>query len=363
MTNMLNVKCKGCGTDLQYKPGTTGLTCVYCNHFMEFAEQESANDANTELNLQEHLNSAIAESQQVERKIISCKGCGAKTELAKNQQSGTCPFCDAAFIFEQAKTENLIKPKGILPFKIEKKEASANFKKWLSGLWFAPNALKKQATQFEKLRGIYLPFWTYDCTTFTSYTGQRGENYTETVSEKDANGNSVTRDVIRTRWYPASGSFDYNFDDVLVTASRSLPEAQLNSLAPWDLKSLVDYRDEYLSGYVTETYQIDLKTGYTHAKKIIDSELGNVVKQKIGGDDQRVTSIDTQYSNATFKHILLPVWVSAYHFQNKLYQVIVNARTGAVQGQRPWSWVKVASFATTIILAIGIGIYFFTKSH
>lgn len=353
----VEVKCEGCGADLIYKPGTRGLTCNYCSHFMAFSEAETVNEAHKELDLEEYLASFVDQSQHIEKHVVSCKECGAETELEENQQSGACPFCETPLIVAQAHSKVFIRPKGLLPFAIEKKQASENFKTWLGKLWFAPSALKKQAARFDKMKGIYLPFWTYDCSTFSRYTGQRGDHYTETVPAKDSNGNSTTRSIQRTRWHSVSGTLDHNFDDVLIPATKSLPQDKLDLLAPWDLKNLVDYKSEYLAGYITESYQTDLKASYQQAKKIMEEHIRDRVRQKIGGDVQNITALNTHYSSATFKHVLLPVWVSAYHYQSKLYQIIVNARTGEVQGERPWSWLKIISLVILIIAAVGSGFY------
>jgi hypothetical protein len=50
--------------------------------------------------------------------------------------------------------------------------------------------------------------------------------------------------------------------------------------------------------------------------------------------------------------LLLPVWIGAYRFQSKVYQVAVNARTGEVQGERPYSAGKIALLVAVIVLVI-----------
>ncbi|MES2824224.1 MAG: hypothetical protein V4732_11530 [Pseudomonadota bacterium] len=359
----LKVNCEGCGASLLFLPGTTNLTCGHCQHKMEFAEPESKQHAGEELDLETYLNNFADNSQQVERLVIRCKGCGAETELQTNQQSCSCPFCDTALVVQQAHLKHFIKPKGILPFAIKKESAREHFNLWLSKLWFAPGDLKKQFTQHDKFIGLYLPFWTYDCDTSTYYVGQRGTHYQEMVSETNSSGQSVTKTVTRTRWSPAQGRVECNFDDILIPATKSLLSAKLNALEPWGLPDLVDYKDEYLAGYVTETYQVDLKTGYETAKVIMETGIRGAVQQDIGGDTQTILSLDTQYSRATFKHILLPVWVSAYRYRNKVYQIIVNARTGDVQGERPWSWVKITLASLLGASLLAVALYFVAMAN
>ncbi|HEX5228339.1 MAG TPA: hypothetical protein VFW44_11540, partial [Bryobacteraceae bacterium] len=84
------------------------------------------------------------------------------------------------------------------------------------------------------------------------------------------------------------------------------------------------------------------------------------VRRHIGGDEQRIASIQTEYSAVSFLHLLLPVWIGAYRFQAKVYQVLVNAQTGEVQGERPYSPVKIALLVAAILLVVVL-IWFFAQ--
>jgi endogenous inhibitor of DNA gyrase (YacG/DUF329 family) len=359
----LNVKCTSCGANVSYEPGTAHLTCQYCHHTIDIELANSADNANQELDLNQYLNDFEGNAPKVERILVNCSGCGANTELEANQVSGFCPFCDTPLVIEQASTQSLIKPAGLLPFSIDKKVATDNFKSWVSGLWFAPNALKKKSAKLDNFKGIYLPFWTYDCDTGSHYDGQRGTYYYVEVSYRDKEGNNKTRRERRTSWHHVSGYVSESFDDVLIPATTSVPEDKLNALQPWDLADLVDYKDEYISGYLCESYSTDLKTGYQEAKVIIDNQIRSAIRSDIGGDEQRISSVSTQYSHVTFKHLLLPVWVSAYRYKEKVYQILVNARTGEVQGERPWSWVKISAAVMTAITIIGGCVYWYNMTH
>jgi hypothetical protein len=66
------------------------------------------------------------------------------------------------------------------------------------------------------------------------------------------------------------------------------------------------------------------------------------VRKDIGGDDQKIDSLQTRYGRFTFKHVLLPAWVSAYRYRDKVYRFVVNAQTGETSGEAPLSWWKVA---------------------
>ncbi|HNK57641.1 MAG TPA: hypothetical protein PLL86_15585, partial [Leptospiraceae bacterium] len=231
---------------------------------------------------------------------------------------------------------------------------------WIKGLWFAPNDLSKRATA-SGMDGVYLPYWTYDADTYSRYTGQRGEYYYTTESYTDSKGNTQTRQVRHTRWYPASGSVSVDFDDVLVCASKSLPQEMIDELEPWDLQELKPYDARYLSGFVTERYKIGLEEGFSVSKEKMDGPIRSKVRQDIGGDEQQITSLNTTYSNVKFKHLLLPLWISSYRYNEKIYRFVINARTGEVNGDRPWSWIKI-TLASIAGLAIAGAIYYFTQN-
>jgi hypothetical protein len=86
------------------------------------------------------------------------------------------------------------------------------------------------------------------------------------------------------------------------------------------------------------------------------------VRQRIGGDEQEITSLDVQYGALTYKHLLLPVWLLVYRYRDKPFQVAINAATGEVQGERPYSWVKIA-FAVLLAAALIALFAYFQNSH
>jgi hypothetical protein len=249
----------------------------------------------------------------------------------------------------------MVAPEAVLPFKVTQQQASEAVKTWLKSLWFAPNALSRFARQ-ETMQGVYLPFWTYDSYTVSSYSGERGEHYyeTERYTTTDANGNQVeqTRQVQKTRWYPRSGMVDRWFEDIPIPATQALPEPRLRSLEPWDFPELVPYEPSFLAGYQAQCYQISVAQGFDHAKKRMDDTIQSDVREAIGGDEQRVHGVDTSYNSITFKHVLLPLWVGAYHFNDKVYQLTVNARSGQVQGDRPYSIWKILALVLVILAII-----------
>ena len=357
--------CKDCGADLKFAPGTNALKCPYCGVENEIeTTEEAVADAVEELDFREHLAKLKAGQETYEVLTARCTNCGAQTSFDEHITSDLCPFCGAALVHEKASTR-MIKPQALLPFKVDDKAAREYYKKWLHGLWFAPNKLKEYARREGGLNGMYMPHWTYDAETTTRYQGQRGEHYyvTETYTAmEDGKPVTRTRQVRHTRWYPASGTVHNSFDDVLIVASESLPRKYMMKLEPWDLDAVVPYTDAYLSGFRTESYTVDLEQGFDLATGRMEPVINQTIRRDIGGDAQRILSKDTQYFDVTFKHLLLPVWISAYRYQAKVYRFMVNARTGQVSGERPWSWVKI-TLAVLLALVIIFVIYMLSQGQ
>ncbi len=354
--------CQNCGATLKFAPGTTSLVCEYCGttNVIEKAKEEIR-----EIDFNAFLTRKMVDEETQEILTVKCQICGAEITFKPNITSDECPFCGSGIVVTNKLSKKILKPKSVLPFKITKKEAQLEFKKWLSSLWFAPNKLKYYARDEEGLSGIYIPFWTYDSHTQSDYQGQRGDDYYVTESYttvEDGKTVTKTRQVRHTRWSYASGHVSDNFDDILIMASNSLPRKYADLLEPWDLVNLVPYKDEYLSGFRAESYQINLENGFELAKEVMYEEICHTIRDDIGGDHQQISNVDTTYSEITFKHLLLPVWISAYRYGDKVYRFMVNARTGEVQGERPWSKVKIG-IAVIFGLIIVLTILYFNREN
>lgn len=341
INNQLN--CKDCGALLLYSPETQKLVCKYCgaqnNIFSISAEKFTIE----EIDYSDFITNKIQQEEKQTISIVKCNNCGASTSLKPNLTSDTCAFCASPLVIESGTTSTIIKPKYLLPFTIDDKNAQSIFIKWINGLWFAPNNLKRYSTLNERLKGLYTPYWTYDSNSTSTYTGERGEYYYE------GSGKNRKR---YTKWYNTSGTVTNTFDDVCVLASQSLPDSVTRSLEPWDLKNLMPYKEGFVSGFQTECYQTDVKKGFDVAKGVMESTIKSSIKQQIGGDEQRINNMNIAYNDVAFKHILLPIWISAYQYNTKVFRFIINGRTGEVQGQRPYSWIKITLAILTALIIL-----------
>lgn len=356
--------CPGCGASLEFHPKSGKLKCPYCGKEEAIAQ---STEQVLERSFDEHfnLNKTHIAALSTTALEVSCPGCKAQLTFEPPDVAGKCPFCASNIVAQPKLADPTLAPEGLLPFTVDAKSAKRNIQTWIGNRWFAPNRLKTLAQQ-EKIQGVYLPFWTYDSQTVSQYRGQRGDYYytTETYTETDSNGQQVTntRQVRHTRWRSASGKVSRFFDDVLIPATQSIDRNRLNDLwSSFSASELHSYEPSYLAGFKAQRYQIDLKSGFELAKDVMARTIHIDVCKDIGGDEQRVAHVDTDHKQVTFKHILLPLWISSYRFNHKQYQVMVNARSGQVIGDRPYSIWKI-SLAVAAGVALIAGIYFGVRS-
>ena len=349
--------CEQCGAQLTFAPGTKSLSCTYCGHVQDIpASMDDIEELDFQLYLTQHAPPTMIEP----KRVLHCNQCAAEFTWPENQESGACPFCGSNVVVP-TNPEQRIEPRSVLPFAVDLRAAKTNFQAWIGSRFWAPNNLKALALAENGIKGCYIPYWTYDTVTTTAYVGQRGENYYETESYTDSNGNRQTRQVMKTRWYPASGIVVVPFDDVLVLASQHLPPRYAQSMSSWNLTELAPYRGEFLSGFVAMRYDVPLDKGFETAKQIMSGPIHSAICRDIGGDQQRVIQQRTQYDQITFKHILLPIWSGAYRYGGKSWSYLVNGQTGEVRGEAPVSPWKVA---LAVILALSvIGAIIFVTSQ
>jgi predicted RNA-binding Zn-ribbon protein involved in translation (DUF1610 family) len=346
--------CLRCGADLTFDPRQQELACPFCGHMQPIALPDDAAvvEQDLEAALQRSAERRI-EEQNFATAIqqVRCTSCGGEVQFTGTLTATACPYC--ATPIERTgvhEATNRLAVDGLLPFLVEAAQSRQNLRAWTQSRWFLPGELKRDGIQAAFV-GVYLPFFTFDAFTANRYAGMRGEHYYITVGS-----GKNQRTVQQTRWYPAAGEFRRFFDDLLETAGSGLPEKQMDALEPWPLKGLKPFSPEYLSGFLARTYDVPLQTCFRSAKRHMEAQIEMEVRRRIGGDEQRVYSIDTHWSALTYKHVLLPVWIATYKHRTKTYRVVVNAATGEVQGERPWSAWKIVGFVL-LMAAVAAAIF------
>ena len=128
-------KCINCAAVLTFVPGTTNLKCVYCGAENEIKVSEEKIEEQDFHDFLTKLQSNKDEQHTV--KLVKCDACGAETTFNDKIVSDNCVFCGNQITLKSGTTCSVLKPKSLLPFKIDQKTGFGEFQKWVKGLWWA----------------------------------------------------------------------------------------------------------------------------------------------------------------------------------------------------------------------------------
>lgn len=351
------IRCSACGGVLTYDPEVRCLRCKHCA--AQSPVPASGAPGPREISLRDGLSRA-PRGYGTDTVRIECSSCGAAVNLAPEERATRCTYCASPAVVSKPPDPDLLQPESLVPFLVPQPRATSGFEGWLKGLWFRPGDLFKMA-RVEGVHGVYLPYWTFDADVDSRWHAERGEHYYETeyYTDQDEDGSSVerSREVQHTRWYPAHGRRSDRFDDVLVCASRGVREDLAAKLCTFDTAQLVPYSPGYLLGWRAEAYALDLPGSWAQAQKIIEEQQRQRCSGDVGGDTNRNLEVENTFRRETFKHVLLPLFVLAYRYNGRPYQVLVNGQTAEVVGKAPLSVWKVMALVlplNALVLAISL---------
>ncbi len=343
-------KCPRCGGVMDFSPETGNLHCPYCDYEEEIKMETDLPEQAEELDFSKAEFTANKD-WGVETKTVLCKACGAESIYDVLQTSAVCPFCGSNQVMDQNDVDT-IAPGGVVPFSINDKQASQLFHKWIKRKFFCPK-LAKESAKPDRFKGIYLPYWTFDTQTISTYTGEYGIDH----NRKDRNGNTYTE----TEWHHTSGRYTEFIDDELVLATKNQDKYTLRGIEPFDTAKNKTYKPEYIAGFVAERYSIGLKDAWATAMTSIKNKLMHHVSDKIQkehrADRTRNVKLKTSFNDITYKYLLLPVWVSNFKYNDKIYQFMVNGQTGKISGKTPVSVPKVIITILAVIAVIALLYY------
>jgi hypothetical protein len=346
--------CPSCGGEANWNPAKQKLVCPFCG--TESPAKLDAGGAIVEHDLVAALRGIgdDARGWQTEKRQVKCRSCNAISVLDPKRQAQNCEFCGSAQLVPYEEAKPAFRPESVLPFKVAEAAARDGIRAWYGKLWLAPGALKRRALT-DTVRGVYLPYWTFDARVDAQWTAEAGHYYytTETYSE---GGQTRTRQVQHIRWEPAAGRLQHFFDDDLVCASVGVHPELLRGIEPFPTQDLKLYDAGYVAGWVVERYQIDLVAAAQRARDAMDAKVQALCAQQIPGDTFRNLVVRSDYSGQTFKHILAPVWLLSYTYGARAFQCALNGVTGAVRGEYPKSPWKIAFLVLAIFIVVVIAL-------
>ena len=337
-------KCPDCGGVMDFDPNTGGLACPYCGHIEEIkVEEDNLRADELDFELAEETGNCF---WGIETKTVICKSCGGETVYDSLQIAGECPYCGSNQVMEE-NDKNTLAPGGVCVFMVNQEIAGNNFKSWIGKKLFCPSEAKKKAKPKE-FKGVYLPYWTFDTDTTSDFTAKYGKEV----------GVGKAKRIL---WHNTGGKYSEFINDQLVMGSKNYDRSILKSIEPFDTENNKAYKPEYIAGFITERYSTGLKDAWEIGKDDIKAKLVDHIKGKIEKDKHadyvKEVALYTMYSNVTYKYLLLPIWISSFKYNGKVYQFMVNGQTGKVGGKTPISPLRVAIAIILVLLLVFLYVY------
>jgi predicted RNA-binding Zn-ribbon protein involved in translation (DUF1610 family) len=289
------------------------------------------------------------------QKHFRCNNCGSEVAVDSTTRSYVCPFCDSTYVVEFSAADSPRQPpEFVIGFAVTPDKAQELFRHWVGERsWFRPGDLPTAAVLADKLRGVYLPFWSFSMLASSNWSASIGEYWyrTETYTTFEK-GRPVTRTrrVQETEWWPLDGRHRRFYSGFLVSGSKGLPQAEAERVKPFNLPALKRYEPYYLAGWLSEEYSIAREAALEACQREFQRwENGNVAAF-LPGDTHRSLQLATQFSHIASDLCLLPVYIFNYRYQSKTFRVLINGQTGKVAGDKPLSPVRIG-------IAVGAGIF------
>src|SRR5258708_6472381 len=291
--------CPACGAEAQWNPAKKALVCPFCG--TTSPAQVELTPAGDEV-IQEHdLASALRSvpddqrGWQAKKVSVRCQSCQAISVFDPERVGQRCDFCGSTALVPYEEIKEAFRPESLLPMKLSETQVRDAIRRWYGNRWFAPNKLKKAALT-DVVKGLYIPYWTFDAQVHANWAAESGYYYYETETFQDSDGQTKTRQVQKIRWVPSSGQLDHFFDDELVPASKGVQPEMLRRIEPFPTKELTPYQAGFLSGWVVERYQLDLLAAARAARERMDAETRQLCAAQVPGDTQRNLQVGADYS-------------------------------------------------------------------
>jgi Zn finger protein HypA/HybF involved in hydrogenase expression len=346
--------CPACGAQAEWDPASQRLVCPFCG-----TESPYVFDRDTGKIQEIDLVSALRELPDelrgwgLESRSVQCQSCKAVMVFAAERVGQNCEFCGSPALVPYEEIKAPITPQSLLPFRVGTDRVRDDLRRWFASRWFAPGSLKRRAL-VDTVRSLYVPYWTFDAKVHCRWEAEAGHYYYVREEVRDARGRPQVRQVRKVRWEPAAGALDHFFDDEPVPGTRGMRTDLIRQIEPFPTGELVPYDTGYLSGHVVEHYQVVLVEAANMSREAMREKLTEMCGAQVPGDTYRNLRIFPEFSNPTFKHVLVPVWFLAYTLGARAYQVAVNGYTGKIAGDYPKSPWKIALLVLLGVVALAL---------
>lgn len=354
--DMITHKCPNCGGALEFDPSDQQFHCPFCLSVFTEEEVTAFEEQQRAAKLQENEQDDIAQvefatesnSEESTMDVFHCPSCGAEIVTDSTTAATYCYFCHNPVVLT-GRLSGAFLPQRVLPFAIDKKQATTEFLAWAQKKWFVPKNFFNQA-QIEKLTGVYFPYWVVDAKGNGDISGTATKVRVWRVGDIE---------YTETKKYAIRRKGVLQFSDLVKNAlSKNMQKKMVESVQPFPLNKAVTFKNQYLAGFQAEKRDIE----YEAIQKNVEEELKGYSKQLLENTINGYASYHIKHTQLNLEevmknYVLLPVWLVTYrdrdHSKTTFYYAM-NGQTGKVSGVLPISYQKLGLVSLGIFAGLSI---------
>jgi len=323
---VVDFRCPNCDGVTAYNTDDGGLTCTYCGYH-EAPQSEVVGKQAEEFEFTVETMHRAVHGWGEERKELVCQSCAAHTTLPVSMLTHTCPFCGSNKVVQAKAPQDVLRPRFLVPFSVTTETCRHVLTEWLGNNWMLPKELNRlgRGTEFTP---IYIPFWTFDSRAQARWRAE--------VAKTVRRGKET-----KTVWRWEKGNVNLFFDDLLVPGTTKLSDVLLRRVRKYSLDDLVPYEPSYLAGIQAQAYDVTLDDGWTTVRQRMRKRTKTACQERATSKKMRNFSMSLNFSDESWRYILLPMYLATFHYGEQSYQVLINGQSGKIAGQRPVDWRKV----------------------
>ena len=336
-TKVIEYKCPCCSAGLKFDGHSQQLTCEYCDNSFVVETVRAFNESEIQPNeetfhWENTTHNQWSEEEQDVMRSFTCPSCGGELITDENTAATFCPYCANPTVMPGRLTGGL-KPDALIPFQKTKEDAKAAFLNLCKGKPLLPKFFT-QEQQLEKITGIYVPFWLYDCS-----GGLEGSyKATRVQSWADSKYNYT-----KTDHYLLRRGAKAAFTGIPMDGSSKMDDTFMESIEPYDYSQLIDFDKAYLSGYFADKYDIPSENGEDRIRRRVNNAINDLVQSSLVGYTTVIpTSQQLKVDQGIARYVLMPVWMLNTRYKGKIYTFAMNGQTGKITGELPISTKRTA---------------------
>lgn len=339
---VVDFRCPNCDGVTAYSTDDGGLTCTYCGYH-ETPQVETVGRRAEEFEFTVETVQQATHGWGQARKELVCRSCAAHTTLSAEMLTHTCPFCGSNKVVQMKAPQDALRPRFLIPFSVTTAQCRQTMASWLVDIWMLPQGLQRlgRSTDFVP---IYIPSWTFDARARATWRAEVAKRRTR-------------KGKTETVWRWENGKVNLFYDDLLVPGTGKLSNLLLSQVDQYDLQALVPYDPTFLAGIQAQAYDTPLEDAWARARRAMRRHTKEACQDQASSNRMRNFSMTLDFSEESWRYVLLPLYVAVYRYGNESYQVLINGQTGEIAGQRPVDWRKVAlAIAAMLLPGILLGI-------